>query len=370
MKRGNSISGKKIGLTLSVAHLVVYLLLGIFPHLFANNDNPASQLFSPIVPYAASEIKIDDAYQPPTFQFNNHFLGADNLGRDILAGIIYGSRTSLMVSFPAMLITAFIGIVLGMLSGYFGNHQIKMNRISIVIIGVTMFLSLYYAFYVPQFSLKRAFESNFFEGLLHLFVSMAIFFCFLTLALILNTFISKKKTSSQKKTPLPIDEFVLKLTEIFSSTPRLILIIALAAFFKPTPGLFVLIIGFTSWTGMARLVRGEIMKVKEYQFIEAGKALGLSSWRILFKHILPNAIPPAIVAFTFGLANLLALEATLSFLGIGLPPDFISWGKIIAGVRHNLSAWWMVVFPGLYLSLTVLALHNLSNYFLDRFSSK
>src|SRR5690606_22091118 len=216
----------------------------------------------------------------------------------------------------------------------------------------------YYGFYLPQFTIRLAFEKNFLSGLLHIAVSALIVICIAALALAISHSI-EKKTRQQKTLKVPVDELVLKLTELFASIPRLILIISLAAFFRPTLGLFVLIIGFTSWTGMARLVRGEIKKVREYQFVEAGRALGFSSSQILLKHILPNAIPPAIVAFTFGLANLLALEATLSFLGIGLPPDFISWGKIIAGIRYNLSAWWMVVFPGLYLAITVLALHNI-----------
>lgn len=366
MKRKRNVSGKKIGLSLSVFHLVVYLLLGLFPQIFADNDPPDSRLFPPVVPYNAAEIAIDDVYQPPTFELDRHFLGTDNLGRDVLAGIIYGAQTSLMVSVPAMLIAAFIGIMLGMLGGYFGNQQIKMSKITLFALATALLFGVYYGFYLPQFSIKLAFEKNFLSGLLHIAVSALIIICFVTLALTISHIIIKR-TNRQKTLSVPVDEIVLKLTELFASIPRLILIIALAAFFRPTLGLFVIIIGFTSWTGMARLVRGEIKKVKAYQFVEAGRALGLTSSQILFKHILPNAIPPAIVAFTFGLANLLALEATLSFLGIGLPPDFISWGKIIAGIRYNLSAWWMVVFPGLYLSLTVLALHNCSNYFLDKF---
>ncbi len=366
MKKGRANSWKKIGLILSVAHLVVYLLLGLFPRVFADNKSSEEGSFMPLVPYSASEIHIDDAYQSPTYSLDRHFLGADNLGRDVLAGIIYGAQTSLIVSVPAMLIAAFVGILLGMMGGYFGNQQLKISQISLFALLITALLGIYYGFYVSQFSLKSAFEMHFLTGLWQLAISAVSIICIACLALAVSRFI-EKKTGQQRTIKVPIDEIVLKLTELFASIPRLILIIALAAFFRPTLGLFVIIIGFTSWTGMARLVRGEVKKVKAYEFVEAARALGLSNGQILFKHIFPNAIPAAIVAFTFGLANLLALEATLSFLGIGLPPDFISWGKIIAGIRHNLSAWWMVVFPGLYLALTVLALHNISNYFLDRF---
>src|SRR5690606_15697060 len=131
MKKERANSRKKLGLILSVAHLVVFLLLGLFPEIFADNKSSEEGSFVPLIPYSASEIHINDAYQPPTYTLDKHFLGADNLGRDVLAGIIYGAQTSLIVSVPAMLIAAFIGIMLGMLGGYFGNQQLKMSKITL-----------------------------------------------------------------------------------------------------------------------------------------------------------------------------------------------------------------------------------------------
>ena len=360
---------KKLFLILSLVHLGFYLILGSFPHIFAASRERPDSLFDPVVPFSADEINIDDAFQPPSWQFHNHFLGTDNLGRDVLAGIIYGCRTSLLVSLPAMSIAAIFGISLGLMGGYFGNSGIKFNYIGLFVYSLAALLGYYYGFYLSQFSIIEGFEQSSFAGIVQLTKSSTISVLFFIFAFLIKKIIEKVIKPVQNFN-FPVDEIVLKLTELFSSIPRFILILSLAAFVKPSLGVLVLIIGFTSWTGMTRLIRGEILKIKNLQYIEAGKALGLTDKSILFKYILPNAIPSAIVAFTFGLANLLALEATLSFLGIGLPPDFISWGKIISSVRYNLSAWWLAVFPGIYLSLTVLALHNCSNYLLDKMNRR
>lgn len=268
-----------------------------------------------------------------------------------------------------MIIAALIGVFFGLSGGYFGNNSIKTSYLSILLYCMALFFGLFYGLYLNQYSIKEAFEDSYFALFLQLFISFSIVGFFIVFAYILQLLIKKWKIPTGKMY-LPVDEIMLKLTELFSSIPRFILILALAAFLRPSLAILVLIIGLTSWPGIARLVRAEVLKIKRLQYIEASKSLGLKDRTILFKHILPNAIPASIVAFTFGLANLLALEATLSFLGIGLPPDLVSWGKIIAGVRYNLSAWWLVVFPGLYLALTVLALHNCSNYLMTRMNAR
>lgn len=365
MRARKGVELSHVFLFLSLLHLLFFLILGLFPQLFADNSISGNTFIEPLIPYAAGEINLDEAFQKPTWQLESHFLGTDNLGRDILAGIIYGCQTSLFVSFPAMIIAAIIGISFGLLGGYFGNDTVKTSYLSLLIYSVAILLGVFYAFYLNQYSIKEALEKGVFAFLFQVLISCFIIAAFLGLSHLFLLFAGKWK-SSIANFHFPIDELILKLTELFSAVPRFILILALAAFVRPSLLILVLIIGFTSWPGMARLVRAEVLKVKRLQYIEASKSLGLTNRSILTKHILPNALPAGVVAFTFGLANLLALEATLSFLGIGLPPDIISWGKIIAGVRHNLSAWWLVVFPGLYLALTVLALQNCSNYLLNK----
>lgn len=345
-------------LVIALLHLGVYLILGLLPHYFAGENA--------VVPYAAQRIDTQATFQAPSWKLDTHFFGTDHLGRDVLSGIIHGCQTSLWVSFPAMLIVSFIGLGLGLISGYFGNHGMKVKMRALVALFATLPIGGYYSIYLLQFPIAEAFKNSFFNGTVILLLCFGIILLiFLVLYFLLHN-IGIQRRFFASHVALPLDEAVLKLIELFSSIPRLILIVAFAAFLKPSLAVLVAIIGFTSWTGMARLVRGEVLKVKSRQYVEAGLALGLKDRVVVLKHIVPNIMPAIVVAFTFGLASLLGIEATLSFLGIGLPPDYVSWGRIIAGVRYNLSAWWLVVFPGLYLSLTVFALHYCSNYLLRR----
>jgi peptide/nickel transport system permease protein len=137
--------------------------------------------------------------------------------------------------------------------------------------------------------------------------------------------------------------------------PRLLLVLCLASFVPPSLGGVVALCAFTYWPGLARLVRGEMIRLKGLPFMEAATALGFPHRQIILRHALPNALSPVIVAICFGISNLMALESTLAFLGIGIPPDVPSWGRAITGIRLDFSAWWLVFFPGLVLCLTVLA---------------
>src|SRR5690606_2297654 len=256
------------------------------------------------VPFHASDIHLNALFQAPSWDLKEHFFGTDNLGRDVLAGIIHGCQTSLFVALPAMLIAFLIGTTLGLLAGYFGNQQVKSSYTALLFYGTAFLLSMYYGFYLNQIRLQEAFAKNFQGGLIQLLYNVAIVILLMTFASLLFRLL-KKALKIKDSIYIPIDESVLKTTEILVSIPNIILIISLTAFVRPSLGVFVLIIGFTSWTGIARLVRGEILKVKGLQYVEAARALGLKKVAILFKHILPNAIAPAIVAFTFGLANVL-----------------------------------------------------------------
>ena len=353
MKRVRFYRKSNVLLTLALVHLLGFFLLGLFPHFFSGEEG--------MLPFTAHDIDMTKPLQAPPWRFGENLFGTDHLGRDVLAGIIYGCRTSLVVCIPAMVIATLMGLLLGLSAGYFGNDRKKIHWHSVLLCVIVLLAGLYYIFYVGQYSLKRAFDSSFLEGSGILMLRLSfVGFGVVAVYKLLGRYI-KGRTYS-----VPIDELVLKLIELFSSIPRLVLVLALAAFLQPSVGVLVLILGLTSWTGMARLSRGEVMKVRALPYIEAAKALGLKNRSIIMHHVLPNILPVVIVAFAFGLAGLLGLEATLSFLGIGLPPDEVSWGKIISSVRHDFSAWWLVVFPGGYLSLTVLALHYCSNYFLDR----
>ena len=118
------------------------------------------------------------------------------------------------------------------------------------------------------------------------------------------------------------------------------------------------IIGSTSWTEIARFTRAEFLKIKNLEYIQAGQALGFNEVRIIFKHALPNGIAPALVAIAFGIASAILVESGLSFLGIGVPPDVVTWGSLVNAGRENFQAWWLVIYPGLAIFITV-TIYNL-----------
>jgi peptide/nickel transport system permease protein len=153
-----------------------------------------------------------------------------------------------------------------------------------------------------------------------------------------------------------VDTLTSRITEIVMCVPTLVLILALVAIVdKPTIWKTMAIIGCTGWTGIARLTRGEFLRLKSSEFVMAARAAGAGPVRIMLRHILPNALAPILVPITFGIAAAILMESSLSFLGFGPPPPAASWGSLLNDARSNLSMWWLVVFPGTAIFLTVLA---------------
>lgn len=153
-----------------------------------------------------------------------------------------------------------------------------------------------------------------------------------------------------------IDVLLSRIIEVVQCVPTLILILAAMALLdQPSIWHMMTIIGLTSWTSIARLARAEFLKLKNAEFVLAAEALGAGRLRIMFRHILPNALAPVLVPITFGIASAILIETSLSFLGFGSPPPNPSWGAILDSGRNNLGMWWLVVFPGGAIFLAVLA---------------
>jgi peptide/nickel transport system permease protein len=152
------------------------------------------------------------------------------------------------------------------------------------------------------------------------------------------------------------DMLLSRLIEFVMCIPALVLILALIAVLeRPTIWHLMAVLGLTMWTSIARLMRGEFIRLREADFVTAARALGVSRFGIMFRHIFRNGLAPVLVPITFGIASAILIESALSFLGFGAPPPNPSWGALLEAGRDNLHMWWLIVFPGVAIFLTVLA---------------
>ncbi len=238
--------------------ILFFFLVSAFPSLFA--------------PRNPDRIDVTSILQPPSAA---HPMGTDDLGRDVLARVAYGARISLKVGFVAVGIATSIGLVIGLLSGFYGGR---------------------------------------------------------------------------------VDAVLMRFVDIMLCFPTFFLILAVIAFLSPSIVNIMVVIGLTGWMGVARLVRAETLSLRERDFVAAARAQGAGTARIMFRHILPNAMAPILVAATLGVAGAILTESALSFLGIGVQPPTPSWGNILTtGKNYIAFAWWLSLFPGLAILVTVLA---------------
>ena len=152
-----------------------------------------------------------------------------------------------------------------------------------------------------------------------------------------------------------IDLVISRVFEVMLTLPTFFLLITIAAMFPPSIFLTMAIIGLTGWVGIARFTRGEFLKIRNLDYVTAALALGVSTRKIMFRHILPNALAPVLVSVVLGVAGAIILESSLSFLGIGVPAEAVTWGSILNEARSATFAWWLALFPGAAIFITVLS---------------
>jgi peptide/nickel transport system permease protein len=223
-------------------------------------------------PYDPGKTGVSLKLKPPSFQ---HYLGTDQLGRDVFSRMLYGSQISLSVGFVAVGISILIGILVGAMAGYKGGW---------------------------------------------------------------------------------VDSLLMRFVDIMLSFPSFFLILTVVAILRPNIYNVMIVIGITSWEGTARFVRAEFLSLRERDYVQAARALGVKDRRIIFRHILPNALAPVFVTASLGVASAILIEAGLSFLGFGVQPPAPSWGNILTeGRTYIFDAWWLTVFPGLAILITVLS---------------
>lgn len=294
-----------------------------------------------------------------------HWLGTDELGHDVLALLIHGARLALLVGLGSMSIAGFLGILLGALAGYFGDERMRLSRARLLMICLAFGVGFFFAFNSRYFILLDAWRDSMLSFLLQACISIGLFL------IIFYVFYRganwlEKVSFFNTRFALPLDALILRLIEVLLALPMLFLILAIVAIAKPSLGLVVVIIGFTSWTGIARLVRAEMLRIRSMPYMEASQALGFSPGYSLWRHALPNAMGPVFVALAFGFANAILIESGLSFLGLGVPPEVLTWGALLAEARQSASSWWLAIVPGLAIFCTVMACNSLAERFAKR----
>jgi peptide/nickel transport system permease protein len=163
-----------------------------------------------------------------------------------------------------------------------------------------------------------------------------------------------------------VDVVVARLVETLTAFPTLVLVLVVQGLVAhPTLSTMLLAIGLTRWTEVARIVRAEVLLVTSQEYVLAARALGARPWRVLSRHVLPNAMAPLLVAATFGVASVVLIEASLAFLRVGVPPSTPSWGEMLSEARDHVSAWWLLLPPGLAVFTTVAALNLVGEAFRD-----
>jgi peptide/nickel transport system permease protein len=236
----------------------------------------AGLLAGAIAPFYPSR-SVGPPLQPPSAR---HWLGTDDLGRDLLSDVLHGSRVSLLVGLVAALTSGLLGTLVGGLAGYYGRL---------------------------------------------------------------------------------LDDLLMRLVELFQVVPRFFLALIVTALFGPNVTVLTLLLGLTFWPTTARLLRAQVLSVRERDYVMAARALGASDGRILRRHVLPNAISVVVVATTLQIGSAILVEAGLSFLGLG-DRSVVSWGNILNGAQPLIRiAWWTSVFPGLAITLTVVAANLLGD---------
>ncbi|PAF32789.1 peptide ABC transporter permease [Paenibacillus sp. 7516] len=216
---------------------------------------------------------------------SEHWLGTDNLGRDMWSRIVYGARVSLIVGMGAVIVSGVIGAILGLLSGFYGKW---------------------------------------------------------------------------------LDAVIMRVGDAFMAIPTILFMLVVMAIVGPGITTLIFVIGVTNWVPFTRIVRSEVLSIKERDFVHAARSIGAKNGRLIVKHILPNILSSFIVICGMNVGTTIIMEASLSFLGLGIKPPDVSWGGMLSdGRQYVATSWWVATFPGLAITFTVLGVIFLGDWLRD-----
>jgi peptide/nickel transport system permease protein len=294
----------------------------------------------PPFPFSRPNLKILNPDEVP--RLGIYLFGTDDLGRDVFSRMLQGSWVSLTVGFVAVGIAVAIGVFLGGIAGYFGSRNLCLGHLLAAVLlggGIIAIVSGRTAVGVSMMLFGAAIAAVFIrvgyaKGKQPIPSGLAVLF--------LNLF--------------SVDILITGLIDIMLCFPSFFLILTVVALLPASIYNIMIVIGLTSWMGAARFVRAEFLSLRELDFVTAARALGVSDWRIIFRHMVPNAMSPVLVSATIGIATAILTEAGLSFLGFGVPPPDATWGNILSNGKNFLfDAPWLTFVPGLAILIVVLA---------------
>jgi peptide/nickel transport system permease protein len=267
-----------------------------------------------------------------------YLLGTDELGRDVFARMLQGAWVSLTVGFVAVGLAVIIGVFLGGMSGYYGQSYIRLGPVILVLLAIWAAVG---------WSSRSGVS----------LVTVAALAMFVTVTMLLRRRERFYRTFSLLDARLlSVDAIITSLIDIMLCFPSFFLILTVVALLPASIYNIMIVIGLTSWMGAARFVRAEFLSLREQDFVTAARALGVSDWRIIFRHMVPNAIAPVLVSATIGIAGAILTEAGLSFLGFGVPPPHATWGNILSdGKNYLFDAPWLTIIPGVAILVVVLS---------------
>jgi peptide/nickel transport system permease protein len=274
--------------------------------------------------------------------FGIYLFGTDDLGRDVFTRMLQGAWVSLTVGFVAVGISVLIGILMGGLSGYFGQNRIRVYHL------IAAFMLLLGLGIIPAGAVLT--------GVTLLFIAIVF--------MIFSIRLKPLRTESAQRgwsrffymEAISIDTLIMRLVDIMLCFPSFFLILTVVAILPASIYNIMIVIGLTSWMGTTRFVRAEFLSLREQDFVTAARALGINDIRVIFRHMIPNAIAPVLVSATIGIATAILIEAGLSFLGFGVPPPHATWGNILSdGQRFIFDAPWLTFIPGFAILVVVLS---------------
>ncbi len=336
---------------ISVIIVLAWILVALLSPYIASNELLLSGLHSPIGYSYSDVLGSGSSLLPPLSKSMGgiHWLGTDTIGRDVAASMVHGARVSFIISLLVIISSVLIGLLIGMVMGYFGDRDLSLNIPQYILLGVSVF---YLAYYKTDLLLHGM--SWWSAGM----VVLSTIFLFLGWLLLGRINI--------RKFALPLDLIGQRIFELKESLPNLFLLLAVAAIVaRPTIWTLAFTLMLLFWVTFARFARAEMQRIKDEDYITAAIAEGVSTYRLFLYHALPNMLSPILVVIAFSLSGVILIEASLSFLGIGLPLQEVTWGKLLAEARHSSSAWWLAVFPGLAIFALVFAFNTIADMVRD-----